>query len=476
METQPTNNREEVVIEKQPNTTLKVIVLVILIALLITGILLPIKLVPNAVTSIKNGFSSLFGGGETATLTTDKSEINSGEAFTLSWDGKHKDNGSYVLTYACKDGVHMQTSIYQPNQEVPCDSQYYFSPNDNRIDLSIFSENNRFIDVPVSLSFLANDSTEVKTLASTTLTITNVNVADSRQNITGTSTTPTPVTVATSTTPVEPTTPAPVATTPAPKPTITRTHRVSNPNGTADLSVQITDIGYLDPVTAQFVSSPTIYGNARAAAKFVVTNNGDKNTGAWNFTATLPTVDHPTYTAYNQPNLGPGDGIVYTLGFDKINQTLDNVISIAVDSNNQVVETSETNNTSSVHIANLSGTNNGTPTNVGGADLTVKITSIPSYTYANSRVNVQFEVQNIGDQTVNSWRFTANLPTGDSNSFYTSEYQAPLAPGAKIIFNLGFDRTQYQGNNNVSITVDPYNNVSEVNENNNSTSATIYRY
>ncbi len=367
MEIQPQNNNIKVP-ETRPNTTLKIVVLIALIVLLVIGILLPIKLVPNAITSIKDGFASLFGGNTKATLSLDKSEIHSGDSFVLSWTGDHMDNGSYVLTYDCKDGVTMVTSVNQPNETIGCGTQYYFSPTDNTIQLSITSTLNRFTDVPVTLSFLPNNSGDIKTLGDIVITVINSNVADNRQNmgtttavVTPTPVAPTPVVRPTPTPVVTPTpvTPTPVVPTPAstgsPQATPVKvTHRVSNPNGIADLSVSMTNVGYLDPVTGAFVSSPTVTGDQIAAVKFLVKNKGDKNTGAWDFTAALPSKTHPTYTAINMNNIGPGDSIEFTLGFADINDARNNVVTITVDSTNKVKEITAANNVASAHIANIS--------------------------------------------------------------------------------------------------------------------------
>ncbi len=379
MEIQHNEHIEEVEVKKEPNTALIVVVLIALIALLVVGILLPIKLVPNAVTMVKDKLSSLFSS-DTATLSVDKKDIHSGDTFTLSWNGKHKDNGSYVFSYPCKEGVSFVTSVNQPQEAITCDTQYYFSPNDNQVDLNVTSTANRFIDIPVTLSFLANGTSDIKKLSDTLITVTNPAVADSRTGL-GT-TTPvvsktTPVATSTRVVTVTPSpepetppapkpTPAPVTPAPAPKPqVIHQTHQVSNPNGTADLAVQITNVGYLDPVTSTFVSSATVTNKDRAAITFTVKNKGDKNTGLWNFVAKLPTASHPTYTAYNLQNLGPGDYIVFTLGFDQINNVTDNLITITVDPENKVPELTEVNNTSTVHVANTGATGSTSTTQTG---------------------------------------------------------------------------------------------------------------
>ncbi len=491
MQTQNNKTPEQ---KREPSTVLKIVVLIGLIVLLIIGILLPIKLVPNAVSSFKNTLSSLFGTNQTVDLTADRTTINSGEPFTLSWTGKHRDNGSYVLSYQCKDGVRIETSISIPNETITCNSLYYFSVNDNRIDLTAFSEVQRYTDISFTLAFLENNTSDVIDLDSVLVTVTNPNIADSRTG-------GTPIDMPSGEQPVTPPastpepTPAPVTPkptpTPTPKPTptkpaVTPAYIQSNPNGTADLAITINAVGYLHPTTSAFVPSYSVSAGMRPAVKFTVKNNGDKNSGTWAFTANLPTPKNSVYNAYGQQNLGPQDRIEYVLGFEPINNAQNNTVTITVDPQNLIAETNNNNNVATTNIVNNGGTVGG---NYGTqADLIVRIVSTgivdknTNQFYAtnnvgyNDRAAIKFEIENVGGTASGQYRFQAYLPTNDSNSLYTSGYQPSLNPGQKTIFTVGFDNIRSQGNNPVSVTVDYNNEVAETNNNNNTTSTTIYRY
>jgi hypothetical protein len=473
----PQNNQQNG--KKEPNTWVKVIVLLALIVLLIIGILLPIKLVPNAVTEVKDFFSSIFNRSK-VTLSVDKDELKSGEPFTLSWDGSTRTNGSYIFSYPCIDGVNVETSVNQPFEKVTCDTQYYFSPSTNEIELTITTQEAHSTDIPVILSFLNNSDTDAKEIGDLTLTVIN----DTIEDTSGETATTTPVTpvvplkpAATST----PSTPKPATTTPVKTPaqpsaytgTVKSAHRVSNPNGTADLYVAIIATGYLND-NAVFVRSQTVRSDMRAAVKFIVTNVGDKNSGSWNFTASLPSRTNPTYTAINRPNLGPDDSIEYVLGFENLNSAYENTVTITVDPQNYVPETTDVNNTASAKIINSQNGTYPTPDypTYGKADLVARVVSA---TYNNNTATIRFEVQNMGGTESGSFRFRANLPTY-SNNEYVSGYQNSLKAGEKVYFNLSFSDLQNYGNNYTNITVDPYNEVNESNENNNSIQATVYRY
>ncbi len=140
--------------QREPNTVIKVIVLIALIALLVIGILLPIKLVPSAVTSLKGFFTSLFGTESKITLSLDKKTISSGDAFTLSWKGMTDTDGSYLLKYDCLDGVTFITSVNQPSEKIVCGAQYYFAPSQSKISVTASSSVLKNADVPVTVSLL----------------------------------------------------------------------------------------------------------------------------------------------------------------------------------------------------------------------------------------------------------------------------------------------------------------------------------
>ena len=232
-----------------------------------------------------------------------------------------------------------------------CGSDYYFTSATSSISVNVFSDIARFTEVTLNLSFLENGSTTPKKLGEVTVMVMNSNASNTAPTTTNpATTTPATQTPATST---PSTATVPAATNTPSAATITKVHKISNPNGYTDLSVRIIGVGYMND-NAEFIPAQYITGKQRAAFKFVVTNIGDKNSGAWNFTTTLPTAAHPTYSAYNLPNLGPGDSIAYVLGFDSIYNNRTNSISITVDPSNVIRDTNRTNNYAQTTITNTS--------------------------------------------------------------------------------------------------------------------------
>jgi hypothetical protein len=458
--------------KKKPSTAMKITVLVILIVLLAAGILLPIKLVPNAVSSVASTISSFFIGKQEVKLTTDRSVINSGETFTLSWTGDHKTNGTYSLSYTCTTGLRLETSVNQPNETVACDSTYYFAPNDNKVDLTAFGESTRYTDVVVTLGFLENGASTVDELGKLTITITNPNLME---GTTATPATSTPDTTNEPTTPDDDEDETDVSSaTPTPAPS----RPVSNPNGTADLEARPIAVGYLTD-TGVFVPSASVATNQQIAIKFQIVNVGDKNTGAWNFVADLPSDTDPKFTSATQQNLGPGDRIEFVLGFRNLKNSSNNVVVITADPSNFLTEKTKTNNSIRMNVVNTNSSTTNTSTNTGKADLVVRMLdtgivnrSTNAYTTSSSanngdRVGVRFEVENVGGTATGSWRFAATLPASDSNSVnYTSDYQDSLLPGQKKTFTIAFDNLRSVGVNTITVVVDSSNQVNEANENN----------
>jgi hypothetical protein len=91
---------------------------------------------------------------------------------------------------------------------------------------------------------------------------------------------------------------------------------------------------------------------------------------------------------------------------------------------------------------------------------------------STDRVAVKFEVVNLGTKKSDSWRFNAVLPTFPLYIFH-SEMQPAIAPNDKIIYTIGFDKIEKPDGNQVTINLDPADNISEVSETNNIAKITI---
>lgn len=118
-------------------------------------------------------------------------------------------------------------------------------------------------------------------------------------------------------------------------------------NGQPDLMVRVLQTGVLT-YNNQFIptTNNAFRAGDRVAVKFEVINQGQTATGAWNFRAELTpnqTYNNPQYEA----GIPAGGRVVYTIAFDNV-QIGSNTITLYVDSQNQVQEFNESNNTGSI--------------------------------------------------------------------------------------------------------------------------------
>ena len=88
------------------------------------------------------------------------------------------------------------------------------------------------------------------------------------------------------------------------------------------------------------------------------------------------------------------------------------------------------------------------------------------------RVAVRFAVTNQGTKASGGWTFNAVLPTYPSHVF-DSPSQAPLNPGDRIEYTLGFDSLQNVDQSTFVVNVDPTGSINESNKNNNIVSYTV---
>ena len=119
---------------------------------------------------------------------------------------------------------------------------------------------------------------------------------------------------------------------------------VSDPNGFVDLSVQILETGTIDKTTNEFTATSSVSTYDRVAVKFEVKNIGTKSSDNWTFNAVLPTYPLHIYHSKGQQILGPGDRIVFTIGFDSMENKEEGIVTINIDPTGSLNESLKTNN------------------------------------------------------------------------------------------------------------------------------------
>lgn len=125
-------------------------------------------------------------------------------------------------------------------------------------------------------------------------------------------------------------------------------------SGLPDLITVIDAIGYLTSTsTSSFIASSTVPGGSRVAVRFTIRNVGTNTTGAWRWSASIPTESAYIYQSQPQQSLLPGDRIEYTLGFDQAIRGFERTISVSANFDRAVAESNPNNNSASAKITVL---------------------------------------------------------------------------------------------------------------------------
>lgn len=336
----------------QPNrdirtASLKGLAVVGFIAILIFGIWGVIqvgRMLPNvfsAISAAAVSLSSIFVPAERLELTLPSANVASGEPFTLTWthEGKRAE-GTYTVSFECRDGLSMEApsrnGVYQ---KVFCNTPFNLTNETSSMKLIALSNQSRYLDVPMKLTFTRLSDSKVTAETQTALTVVNEKISTTVAAPTTPSTPATPTTG----TGVRPGTPSRNTY------VITQAGRVSDPNGRPDLAVTILDTGTIDANNI-YTKAGAVKRTERGAVRFVVENQGTKTIDGWAFNAVLPTLPMHIFSSPMQPALGPGDKVEYTLGFDQVDgAATGNSITINADPTNSVWnEITENNNIAKV--------------------------------------------------------------------------------------------------------------------------------
>lgn len=282
------------------------------------------------VSDITTGLGNLFGREERIVLTAEESTINAGDEVEVGLEHRNRDSeneGAYSIEFECEEGV----SVSMDGEEAPCNEAIDLGEElPASLLLSIATTESRYTDLPIVVRF---DGSEAEVESDTLVTVVNTDI-DS--------------TVTTGEEEQEEETPeesegeseeeaAPTYV------TVKRYGgRYSDPNGTADLHVSIDAVG-IDR-NDDFRSRERVDEDDRAAVAFTVTNTGTKETGAWFFSAILPTGEPYYFQSDTQASLLPGDRIEFILAFDDIEGRGKTSLYIHADPIDNVRELSSLNN------------------------------------------------------------------------------------------------------------------------------------
>ena len=245
------------------------------------------------------------------TVELKKAVVNSEESFEIHWtDAKQK--GTYTFGYTCTEGISLLVRAADGTlKTMNCTDALTLPHTVHGLFLSITSKENRFADVPLTVTF-KNESGEVLYTGTGKMTVVNAQIPVGG-NVAEETDAETPEEPKEEVVTPEPATPKP--TTPVvpaqPKPVITTVYPESNPRGTTDLKVTMLGSGVIQ--RGIFTFTPTYDRDFENAIRFSIKNIGTKTSDTWSFTTTLP--DGQEYNSQSQSPLKPQEYVEFTIGF-----------------------------------------------------------------------------------------------------------------------------------------------------------------
>lgn len=247
---------------------------------------------------------------ETLSVTAASNSIPSGQSVIISWNHQNAPSPrGFLITWKCAEGLTMEAPLADGTyRSVACNTAFNYTnaQSETTLRARLTGASPQTAVVEVSAISLATGSTTASASASITVQPSALAPAKARSTTSGQAATKPAVTSYT-------TQPKKVG--------------VSNPYGTPDLAVRIIAIGYIDPQTGAFVPLPAVYGQnynmlrqyPSMAVRFEIKNVGTKTVPAgWQFTANIPLQPPYLYTSAPQAAVTPGSGIVFTLGWNPL--------------------------------------------------------------------------------------------------------------------------------------------------------------
>jgi len=299
--------------------------LVALLAFIAWVVIQGMRLAPQAGSGLNaavSSISSIFRSApeESLVLELDTRTIAADRDTTIRWTytGAAVPD-SYGFSYSCNRGVVLRTITDDGMNDLACGE--VFVVDGASLTVMPKSEEARFADIELTVKAGDMQDTTLVTVVNTRVSTVDMNGSTSDEDTDASEDVDTSDDEVddTEVTPVTPAPTAPAPTTPAYR-------------GPADLVLNITETGVYLPVAGEdtFFPIDPIPSDKRAGIVFTVTNRGDVTSGAWAFTATVPTDgdDAYKYTSPLQTGLRSGVQVEFTLGFDDLPEDTDGVVRI----------------------------------------------------------------------------------------------------------------------------------------------------
>ena len=123
----------------------------------------------------------------------------------------------------------------------------------------------------------------------------------------------------------------------------------TNGNYSADLSIQITSVGVINPSTGQLTQTTNFNSGDTAQVNFTVSNIGGQNSGPFSISASLPVYTNSQYTAAGN-SIAPGQSENFNINMTGLKPGASS-ISVMVNPSSGSSDANQSNNTASTYIS-----------------------------------------------------------------------------------------------------------------------------
>ncbi len=278
--------------------------------------------------------------------------------------------------------------------------------------------------------------------------------------------------------------------------------------GLKNIKATLVAVGIIDRYSGQFVSTNSYTTDDTIVVKYRISNEQDTATGPFSMRVDMPATGYNDRSKIvNNINLPARSSYNVEARFNGLDTSISPVVRIYTDTNGNVNETDENDNTLSVALNNVinnnnnnctyynncnnndynncnyynnCGNNNGTPNLTISSIQTGKIINGSFYAQSNFNVGesiaIRLVVRNIGGAFSNTW--STRTTYYDSNGSFrerTTSGERYLGSNEETTLTYSIDSIS-RGNTTFNVNIDSNNNVYETNESDNTTSVSIYTY
>lgn len=249
-------------------------------------------------------------------LTPRETTATPDEPLALSWEASTTIDGTFAVWFACEPGVDIALATpTDGRQDIRC-ATYYNVGELTALNVFFSTANVESTTVAYEITFVPTDESIKQSGNVGTLTVTSSTLAmnedsnEEEDEVTEIESEPIPQPDQEEAPVEEESTTQPAPHTPQYREQIVYRVPQSDPQGTTDLHASFSRVGVLD--NGSFTTTATFNRGERGAIRFTVTNQGNRTSENWTYTAELP--NGQVYQSPTQAPLRPNETATISLG------------------------------------------------------------------------------------------------------------------------------------------------------------------